>query len=260
MRKTRQEAVEEVFDIDSRKYLSKHVTPENNREKQRILNLVSKKSKYHNVLDIGCGPGTISEDLLQISDHVWSIDISGDMINIANERFKETQFQDRVHFGVGNAEDLRFSDEYFDAIVCIGVLRYLNSWEKGLKEIYRVLKPNGVIVTTFYYRFSPHWLSMCFFYRPFLPLISLVRRRPLRDCLLKYKAEPLPFSYRKFKKLFSKSGFGRIQIQHSGFDIFPLNRLFPTLSTNIYLKAESLFFDSNKLGWLGSICIVKGVK
>lgn len=260
MEEERKRAVVEQFDRDSHKYLSKHLTPENIREKQRIFNLVINKSKYLNVLDIGCGPGTISKDLLEISEQVWGIDSSEGMIKIANERFKETQFKDKIHFEVGDAENLRFPDENFDAIFCVGVLRYLNSWEKGIQEIYRVLKPNGVAVMTFYYRFSPHWFSMYFLYRPLLPLISFVKRRSFRDCFLKYKAEPLPFSYRKFGKVFSKTGFRHMVVQHSGFDVFPFNRLFPRLSRYVYLRTESAFFDSNKLGWLGSICIVKGLK
>jgi demethylmenaquinone methyltransferase / 2-methoxy-6-polyprenyl-1,4-benzoquinol methylase len=253
-------AVEELFDRDSHEYLCKHLTPENIREKERIVSLLSNGVKYENLLDIGCGPGTISNDLLAISSRVWGMDISQDMINIAIDKFNETQFNEKVHFEVGDAEQLKFPDEYFDAVVCVGVLRYLNSRERGLQEIYRVLKPNGVVVMTFYYQFSPHWFSMYFLYRPLLPLISLVKRRSLRDCLLKYKAEPLPFSYRKFKEMFSKSGFRAMEVQHSGFDIFPLNRLFPRLSRYVYLKAESALFSSNRLGWLGSICIVKGVK
>jgi demethylmenaquinone methyltransferase/2-methoxy-6-polyprenyl-1,4-benzoquinol methylase len=253
-------AVEELFDRDSHEYLSKHLTPENMREKERIVSLLSNGVKYENLLDIGCGPGTISRDLLAISSRVWGMDISQDMINIAKGIFNETQFSETVHFEVGDAEQLRFPDEYFDAVVCVGVLRYLNSWERGLEEIYRVLKPNGVVTVTFYYRFSPHWFSMYFLYRPLLPLISLIKRRSFGDCLLKYRAEPLPFSYRKFKGAFSKCGFREMEVQHSGFDVFPLNRLFPKLSRHVYLKAESALFRSNRLGWLGSICIVKGVK
>ena len=128
-----------------------------------------------------------------------------------------------------------------------------------LSEVKRVLKPGGVVVLTFYYRFSLHWFSQIFLYRPLLPLILLLKRKPLRDCLLHYKAEPLPFSYRKFKKVFIEIGFKDLEVQHSGFTIFPINRLFPRLST-YSLKLESAFFNSNILGWLGSICIVKGIK
>jgi ubiquinone/menaquinone biosynthesis C-methylase UbiE len=256
----RRSAIEEQFDKDSQLYLSKHLTPEKVREKDRILDLVKSRKKFKRVLDIGCGPGIITEDLLQVSEEVWGIDISEDMIKVARDRFDSAKVKSKVFFEVGDAETLKFPDQHFDAVFCLGVLRYLSSWETALNEIHRVLKPEGVVVSTFYYQFSPHWFSMFFVYRPLLPLISLVRKRSLIDLVKKYKAEPLPFSYRKFKRIFAQTGFNQTEIQHSGFDIFPINRLFPKLSRYIYLKTETYLYNSNKLGWLGSICIVKGIK
>ena len=260
MSEERKSAVTAQFDKDSTQYLRKHLTLEKIREEVRILDLVYNNIKYKKVLDIGCGPGTISEGLLSISDQVWGIDISSDMIKIANKRFDEAEFGHKIRFEVGDAENLKFPNHFFDAVICLGVLRYIDSWEKSLQEIYRVLKPNGVVVFTFYYQFSPHWFSMVFFYRPLLPLISLIKRRSIRNLKMKYKAEPLPFSYKKFRRALSDTGFKHSKTQHSGFDLFPFNRLFPKFSRAIYLKLESFLYDSNKLGWLGSICIVKGSK
>ena len=253
-------AVIEQFDRDSEKYLARHLTPEKLREKDRILDLVNHKKRYHRVLDIGCGPGTISKDLLGISEEVQGIDISGDMVRIAREKFKEPELCSRIHFDLGDAENLKFPNNHFDAVFCLGVLRYLDSWENGLKEIYRVLKPDGVIVVTFYSRYSLFWFSMVFLYRPLLPFISLIKRRTLKELINKYKAEPLPFSYKKFRSVFANTGFTHSVTFHSGMDMFPLNRLLPKLSRSIYLKTESAFHDSDILGWMGSICIVKGVK
>lgn len=256
----RKSAIEEQFDKDSHQYLSKHLTPIKIRERERILNLIDKRAKLQNILDLGCGPGTISESLFEISENVWGIDISKDMVNIATERFVTAKSKSKIFFETGDAENLKFQDNYFDAVVCLGLLRYLDSWKSGLKEIYRVLKPDGIVIVSFYYRFSPHWFSMFFIYRPLLPIVSIFKRRSFRDLMIKYKAEPLPFSYTKFMKAFRSTGFRHTKTQHSGFDIFPFNRLFPKLSTSLYLKAENKFYDSNKLGWLGSICIVKGFK
>lgn len=256
----RKSSVEEQFDRISGRYLSERSSPENIREKQRIFELVRREARFASVLDIGCGPGTITEDLLTISDHVWGIDISKDMIKTAVARFKDTQWRNRVEFSVGDAENLQFPNEYFDAVFSVGVLRYLRSWETGLREMYRVMKPDGVAVMTFFYRFSPHWFSSCFLRRPLLPLISLFMKRSLKGAFTLLKAEPLPFSYNKFRKVFAQTGFRDPEIRHSGFTVFPFDRLFPRLSTCVYLRAESAFFDSHKLGWLGSICIVKGVK
>jgi demethylmenaquinone methyltransferase/2-methoxy-6-polyprenyl-1,4-benzoquinol methylase len=256
----RKSAVREQFDKDAHHYLSKHLTPEKIRERDRILAMINHDKRYQRILDLGCGPGTISMDLLGISNEVWGIDISGDMIRIASERCRGTEAGARMFFGVGDAENLNFPDNFFDAVVCLGVLRYLGSLEKGLKEIRRVLRPGGVIVGTFYQRYSLYWLSMYLLYRPFLPLISILKRRTAGELIKKYKAEPLPFSYKKFRRVFAEAGFIHSETLHSGLNIFPLNRIFPALSREVYLKTESLFHHSGSLGWLGSVCIVKGFR
>jgi ubiquinone/menaquinone biosynthesis C-methylase UbiE len=257
---TRKKAVKKQFDFEAHLYLSKYLNEQKIRERDRILELVNSKSKYQRVLDIGCGPGTISLDLLAISEQVRGIDISPEMIKIATKRFEKTELSHKISFDVGDAENLKFSDQYFDAVFCLGVLRYFDSWENALKEIYRVLKPNGVGIFTFYSQYSPHWFSMCFLYRPLIPVFSLIKGRSLNDLITKFKAEPLPFTYRKFRDVIANIGFSHSKTLHSGIEVFPINTLFPKISTSIYLKTESAIYNSNKLGWLGSTCIVKVIK
>src|ERR1700733_3549102 len=260
MSEERQRAVVEQFDRDSEHYLSKHVRAETLRERSRLFDLVNTGERFGRALDLGCGPGTLSEDLLRVSEEVWGVDSSEGMISLATRRIKDTPFRNNLHFEVGAAEQLRFPDAYFDAVICVGVLRYLESWEKGLQEICRVLKPGGVLVATFYYRFSLQWIYMCLFGRPLLPLVLMLRGRSLKECLTKHKAEPLPFSYHKFKIVCKEVGFTSLECQHSGFEFYPFRRLFPLLSRYLYLALEPFCFNSRAYGWLGSICIVKGVK
>jgi ubiquinone/menaquinone biosynthesis C-methylase UbiE len=257
---THKSAVAEQFDTDSHGYLARYLTPENIRQHERIIALLERPEQYGRILDIGCGPGTMVEQILRISDRVSGVDISEKMIATAKERFCESPLGNRVDFRVGDAENLPYPSEHFDAVVCAGVVRYLPSLDAGLREIHRVLKPGGVMVVTFYYRFSPHWFSMCLLYRPLLPLISLARGRSMHECVLKYRAEPLPISYRVFRKRLSRVGFAHGATRHSGFDLFPFNRLFPALSRRLHLKAEPALMNADILGWLGSICIVSGSK
>lgn len=256
----RQQAVIEQFDRDSHAYVSKNVRPETVRERQRLLDLAQGGNHFRRALDLGCGPGTVSQDLLGVADEVWGVDSSPGMIALASAGAKEARLQHRLHFEVGGAEALNFPDGSFDVVFCVGVLRYLDSWEAGLREIYRVLAPDGIVIATFYYRFSLQWFYMCLLGRPLLPLAALLKRRSLKNCLAALRAEPLPFSYRKFRKAFLQTGFTGMELQHSGFELYPLRRLFPRLSRHVYLKLESLFFRSGTFGWLGSICVVKGVK
>ena len=47
---------------------------------------------------------------------------------------------------IGDSENLSFEDNYFDAVTISFGVRNFETLEKGLKEIYRVLKPSGKLV------------------------------------------------------------------------------------------------------------------
>jgi ubiquinone/menaquinone biosynthesis C-methylase UbiE len=253
-------AVEEMFDQLSRHYLSSRQVPEISHEREVILRSISRALKYKRILDLGCGPGAFFDSLLDIGQEIHGIDISEKMIKVAQERLRDNPAKNRFHLKTGNAEKLDYPDAFFDAILAIGVLRYMSCWEGALSEIYRSLERGGVFACTFFYRFSPQWFSTVLFYRPLLPIISLLKGRSIKSMLLRIKSEPLPFSYRRFLKTLSALGFRDIEIRHSGFTYFPVDKLFPTLSSRLALRLGSMFHDSQIFGWLGSVCIVKALK
>lgn len=95
------------------------------------------------ILDAGCGPGEVSAALIDSGYDVWGVDIAEPMILHARRRCTSDQFR------VGDIEDMPFPDNTFDAIVCLGVIEYLDADHDALKEIARVLKPGGrAIIST----------------------------------------------------------------------------------------------------------------
>jgi ubiquinone/menaquinone biosynthesis C-methylase UbiE len=101
MEEERQRAVVEQFDRDSDHYLSKHVRAETTREKMRLFDLADTGERCSRALDLGCSPGTMSEDLLRISEEVWGVDSSEGMVSLATRRINETRFRNSLHFEVG---------------------------------------------------------------------------------------------------------------------------------------------------------------
>ena len=100
------------------------------------------------VLDLACGPGTAS---LQIYDQVHSIeglDFSQDMISIFNNKIKQEDIRN-ITTHVGDGQDLsRFPDNSFDLVISLFGLIFFEDRQTSLKEIQRVLKPNGKILIT----------------------------------------------------------------------------------------------------------------
>src|SRR4051794_22380905 len=93
----RQSAVIEQFNRDSDRYLSKNVRAETRRERMRLFALVSREVPYARTLDVGCGPATLSEDLLGISEEVWGVDSSERMIELATQRMDSMPARSRIH-------------------------------------------------------------------------------------------------------------------------------------------------------------------
>lgn len=90
-----------------------------------------------NVLDVGCGPGEMAVMLMRRGYTVWGLDIAEPMVRKARNCCASHRFQ------IGDIEHLPFADNTFDTVVCLGVIEYLDTDERALREIWRVLKPGG---------------------------------------------------------------------------------------------------------------------
>ena len=92
------------------------------------------------ILDVGCGTGEMAAELMRRGYDVWGLDIAEARIRSVHERFGADRFR------VGDIEHIEFPDNTFDAVVCLGVMEYLDRDEPALQEVWRVLKPGGKAV------------------------------------------------------------------------------------------------------------------
>jgi ubiquinone/menaquinone biosynthesis C-methylase UbiE len=94
-------------------------------------------------LDISCGSGYGSKIYREAeATKVFGIDISSEPID-----FAQTHYQIKgLEFKVGNILDIDFPETYFDLITCFETIEHIQSQEKALKELCRVLKPKGLLI------------------------------------------------------------------------------------------------------------------
>lgn len=99
-----------------------------------------------NLLDCGCGPGTITLGFAALiaPGTVTGTDIGSSQISIAHENALK-QGISNVDFLEGNIYELPFEDNSFDAAFSHAVLEHLQEPTKALLELFRVLKPGGVL-------------------------------------------------------------------------------------------------------------------
>ena len=89
------------------------------------------------LLDVACGPGWLSFAAVQRQAIVTGLDFVEKMLTIARLRCPEAEFHQ------GDAENLSFAENQFDAVVCsLGFPHFLNP-EQVIAEAFRVLKPEG---------------------------------------------------------------------------------------------------------------------
>lgn len=116
----------------------------NNMMYRSVISSVRADKNSH-ILDIGCGNGFLIRKLYKKTEaHLYGIDISEDMIHEAEKRNKNAVSKGNVKLSVGNCCNLPFENETFDTVTTINTIYFWDDTLKGLSEIHRVLKNNGV--------------------------------------------------------------------------------------------------------------------
>lgn len=101
------------------------------------------------VLDVGCGIGHWGRVLLPLLPEgctITGIDMEERSVERAREIARGQQKENQLHYQVGRAEQLPFSDESFDMVTCQTLLIHLADVPRALREMVRVLKPGGILV------------------------------------------------------------------------------------------------------------------
>lgn len=104
-------------------------------------------------LDAGCGSGVLTDELALLGTHGYAIDASQKMIDEAIH--SASHAVDAFYFqAIPTLEQLAFSDESFDGVLCSSVIEYLEQPELAFREFHRVTRPNGLLFLSVANRYS----------------------------------------------------------------------------------------------------------
>ena len=98
------------------------------------------------VLEVGCGIGVTPCSLAkQYGAQVTAVDISEKMVARTAGRIKRMKLDALVDARTGDAQDLPFEDNTFDAVISESVLAFVNDKPRAMGEYARVVKPGGYV-------------------------------------------------------------------------------------------------------------------
>lgn len=94
------------------------------------------------VLDVACGPGTLSLLVSNQVNQVQAIDFSEPMVAHFHRHIEEQKIEN-IELNVGDGQALTFTDNSFDAAFSMFGLIFFPDRHQGFRELYRTLKPGG---------------------------------------------------------------------------------------------------------------------
>lgn len=142
--------------------------------RKKAIQLLKENPPSH-LLDIATGTGDFAIAALEVNPaKITGIDISEGMLESGRKKIIEKKLSDRIELLYGDAENISFPDNTFDAAVVAFGVRNFEDLDKGLKQINRVLKPGSKFIVL---EFSnpqsfPIKQLYTFYFRYVLPVIG----------------------------------------------------------------------------------------
>lgn len=210
--------IENMFNSISVEYdfLNRLITFGNDKKWRKKMYTIAKSFAPKNLLDIATGTADIALALSKIKgSKIIGVDISEKMLDVGRNKINAKNLSHQIVLEAGDAENLLYSNEYFDvATIGFGVRNFENL-EKGLKESHRVLKKNGALIILetsipknpviryFYFLFS----------RSFIPIFgSVFSKNKSAYRYLQKSAEKFP-SGKQFVSVLITCGFKNIVVK-----------------------------------------------
>ena len=190
-----------------------------NKWKSEIVKIAKKKNP-RKILDMATGTADIAIMLSNIKNcEIIGLDISSKMIEIGKRKINSLNLYKKISLDIGDAENIKYADDTFD-IVTVGYgVRNFENLNKGLNEIYRVLKKNGTLIIL--ETSLPKNILINFIYSIYVIIyVQLIGKLFSKNfkaySYLKSSAKIFPFG-EKFKKILLDSSFVDVQFKEKFF-------------------------------------------
>lgn len=111
------------------------------------------------ILDVATGTGRLPLIMVRNANfdgHVVGLDLSRKMLDIAQQKIEAIHLEDFITLINDNAQSMPFTDGAFDVVTCLEALEFMPDPAATLREMIRVLRPGGLLLTTI--RIDTPWM------------------------------------------------------------------------------------------------------
>jgi len=174
------------------------------------------------ILDVATGTADFAIEALSLNpEKIIGVDISAGMLNLGKEKIQKMKLTAKIELQMGDSERLLFADETFDAVIVSFGVRNFENLEKGLQDIFRVLKKGGTLVVLEFSQPQGFFFSRLynFYSNNILPTIGkLVSKDTAAYTYLPDSVRAFPFGD-DFLKVMHKVGFTQTKYKELTFGI-----------------------------------------
>jgi demethylmenaquinone methyltransferase/2-methoxy-6-polyprenyl-1,4-benzoquinol methylase len=179
--------------------------------KKAIKMLAAEKPKT--ILDIATGTADLAIEAARVirPEHITGLDISANMLKIGNEKLIKLGLDKMIHLEQGDSENLHYASDSFDAVMAAFGVRNFENLEKGLAEMYRVLKPGGTLLVLEFSKPKHFPLKQMFniYFKNILPVIGKIRSKDDKAYKYLYESVQVFPDYHHFTDILIKLGYSK---------------------------------------------------
>lgn len=173
--------------------------------------------KPRDILDVATGTADVAlmaADMLK-PERIVGIDIANHMLDFGREKIRHRHLEGVITLETGDSENLRFPDQSFDAVTVAFGVRNFEHLEKGLAEMYRVLRPGGRVVILEFSRprIFPFKQLYNTYFKYVLPLIGRLTSRDTRAYSYLFESVQAFPEGDAFLSILTKTGFSHPQCE-----------------------------------------------
>lgn len=189
--------------------------------RKNVVEIVG-KTNPDSILDIATGTGDLAINLTKTkASKIIGLDISEGMLEVGRKKIEKLQLNNIIEMVLADSEKMPFEDNSFDAITVAFGVRNFENLEKGLAEIYRVLKTGGIFVVleTSIPTKTPYKQGYKFYAKNILPFIGkLFSKDKSAYKYLSDSAASFPYGL-AFNNILHKIGFIAIENKPQTFGV-----------------------------------------